>query len=81
MLGPSLSNFVCSCSDQHNPSQPEDIFITSGIAFQNRTQVLPCYRVIDLEGIPIEKEPDVRTMFETHLQYILTLTLHWMTDG
>lgn len=29
------------------------------MTFQNRTQTLPCVRVIDLEGIPIDKEPDM----------------------
>lgn len=40
------------------PWQPEDIWSTE-LAFQNRTQRLPCYRVMDLEGIPIGKEPEV----------------------
>lgn len=38
--------------------QPEDIW-TTDMTFQNRTQTLPCLRVIDMEGIPIDKEPDV----------------------
>jgi len=36
---------------------PEDIYTTSEIVFQNRTQELPCYRVLDSDGLPIEKDP------------------------
>jgi 2-oxoisovalerate dehydrogenase E1 component alpha subunit len=35
---------------------PEESWSTD-LTFQNRTQQLPCYRVMDLEGQPIDKEP------------------------
>jgi len=37
---------------------PEEIW-SSKLLFQNRTQELPCYRVIDLEGNPIVDEPEM----------------------
>ena len=38
--------------------QPENTWSTE-LVFQNRTQILPCYRVLDPDGIPVDgKEPE-----------------------
>ena len=68
--------------------QPEDIWSTD-LVFQNRTQILPCYRVMDLEGIPIDgKEPKVqlpdrsfRCRRDVCVGLWAQLSPSWLTDG
>lgn len=42
----------------NNRPAPENIW-TTDMTFQNRTQTLPCVRVMDLDGIPIDGEPEM----------------------